>query len=109
MARIQEKYDQVYGAGRVEVSGVDDIIDGDFTAALKGVDAIIHVASPMTGRTDPETNIQVSASVSNCRPSQADCPTVCGYGNYEYSSTRLQSGDQAVLRGEQHNGVHQLG
>lgn len=59
VSKIQEKYDQVYGAGRVEVTGIDDIVEGDFTAALKGVDAIIHVASPLPGKTDAETNINV--------------------------------------------------
>ncbi|KAF8228801.1 NAD(P)-binding protein [Tricholoma matsutake] len=34
----------------LEFSQVDDLIDGDLTEALKGVSAIIHVASPTPGR-----------------------------------------------------------
>lgn len=57
VSKIQEKYDSVYGQGRIEVVGIDDIVEGDFTSALDGVDAVIHLASPLAGRTDPESNI----------------------------------------------------
>ncbi|KAF8640271.1 hypothetical protein AX16_010166 [Volvariella volvacea WC 439] len=33
----------------LELVQVDDIVSGDFTEALKGVDGVIHVASPMPG------------------------------------------------------------
>jgi hypothetical protein len=32
----QENFDKVYGQGKVEIFAIDDLIGGDFTAALKG-------------------------------------------------------------------------
>ena len=34
----------------------------DFTSALQGVDALIHVASPLPGRGDPDYTIDVSSA-----------------------------------------------
>jgi len=39
---------------RVDVVPIDDIASGDFTYALKGVGAVIHVAAPLSGRENPK-------------------------------------------------------
>lgn len=36
VSKIQETYDAAYGPGKVEITGVDDLVGGDFTEALKG-------------------------------------------------------------------------
>ncbi|KAF8640213.1 hypothetical protein AX16_010110 [Volvariella volvacea WC 439] len=41
----------------LEVVQVDDIVTGDLTDALKGVHAVIHVASPLAGRKSPEETL----------------------------------------------------
>ncbi|KAJ8489631.1 hypothetical protein ONZ51_g2814 [Trametes cubensis] len=38
----------------VEIVAADDLAFGDFTEALKGVDAVIHAAAPLFGRASPE-------------------------------------------------------
>ncbi|KAH8114399.1 NAD(P)-binding protein [Phellopilus nigrolimitatus] len=38
--------------GTVDVAAIADIVDGDFTEALKGVGAVIHAAAPLAGRQD---------------------------------------------------------
>lgn len=43
----------------VEIIEVADVAEDDFTDALKGVDAIIHTASPLPGRADMETTLKV--------------------------------------------------
>ena len=45
---------------RVEIVVADDIINGDFTDALRGASALIHVASPLPGRDETEALINVS-------------------------------------------------
>ncbi|KDQ50510.1 hypothetical protein JAAARDRAFT_63125 [Jaapia argillacea MUCL 33604] len=42
---------------RFEVAPVDDVATGDFAEALKGVEAVIHVASPISGVADAETTL----------------------------------------------------
>ncbi|KDQ50530.1 hypothetical protein JAAARDRAFT_186169 [Jaapia argillacea MUCL 33604] len=37
-----------------EVAAIDDIVNSDFTEALKDVEAVIHVASPLAGSVDAE-------------------------------------------------------
>ncbi|KAM5541060.1 hypothetical protein V8D89_005371 [Ganoderma adspersum] len=39
---------------KFEAVKIDDMVSGDFTVALKDVDAVIHVASPLAGREAPE-------------------------------------------------------
>jgi len=39
-------------AGKVEVVAVDDIATGDYTEALKGVGAILHLAAPLGGKAE---------------------------------------------------------
>ena len=46
--------------GKVEIVVVDDLIKGDFTDALRGVSALIHVASPVPGRDETKALIDVS-------------------------------------------------
>ena len=45
---------------RVEIVVADGIMDGDFTDALRGASALIHVASPLPGRDETEALINVS-------------------------------------------------
>ena len=45
---------------RVEIVVVDDLANGDFTDALRGVSALIHVASPLPGRDETRALIDVS-------------------------------------------------
>ena len=67
-----------------EAVQIDDIVAGDFTAALKGeslstfpagwfsklypsgVSAVIHLASPLAGRETPEAGLNVCSSPSLC-------------------------------------------
>ncbi|KAF9644895.1 NAD(P)-binding protein [Thelephora ganbajun] len=56
LAANQEIYQKIYGSV-VEIVAIDDIIKGDFTATLQGVDAVIHVASPLAGRGDAASTV----------------------------------------------------
>ena len=75
----QEIFQQTYGSV-VEIVAIDDLIKGDFTAALQGegshcltfdcpfttllgVDAVIHVASPQPGREVAESIIDVGVTL----------------------------------------------
>ncbi|EMD37595.1 hypothetical protein CERSUDRAFT_154320 [Gelatoporia subvermispora B] len=49
---------------RFEAVGVDDLVAGDFSAALKGVSGVIHTAAPLAGRQDPEAALQVAVEGS---------------------------------------------
>ncbi|KDQ50511.1 hypothetical protein JAAARDRAFT_41972 [Jaapia argillacea MUCL 33604] len=42
---------------RFEVTAVDDVATGDLTEALKGVEVVIHVASPLAGVADAKTTL----------------------------------------------------
>jgi len=45
----------------LEVIQVDDLVTGDLTEALKGVDAVIHVASPLPfGGAGPQENLNIA-------------------------------------------------
>ncbi|KAF8640225.1 hypothetical protein AX16_010122 [Volvariella volvacea WC 439] len=43
-----------------ELVQVDDLAGGDFTEALRGVDGVVHVASPMPGTGSPEVTLNVA-------------------------------------------------
>ncbi|RPD52972.1 NAD-P-binding protein [Lentinus tigrinus ALCF2SS1-7] len=43
-----------------EVAPLDDVATGDFTAVLQGVDAIIHLASPLAGRQSAEDGLNTA-------------------------------------------------
>jgi len=43
---------------KVEVVSIDDIVEGDYTEALRGVGAVIHAASPLAGREDVESMLK---------------------------------------------------
>jgi len=45
---------------RVDVAVADDHINGDFTDALKGVRAIIHIATPLPGRQSLQSTIDIA-------------------------------------------------
>ncbi|KAI0704263.1 NAD(P)-binding protein [Cytidiella melzeri] len=55
---VQHRY-KSYG-DKVEIVGVDDIIAGSFEEALKGVDAVIHGASPLAGKTSAEETVKAA-------------------------------------------------
>ena len=44
---------------KVDIVVVEDLITGDFTDALKGVSAVIHVATPVPGREDLKDILEV--------------------------------------------------
>ncbi|TFK26955.1 NAD(P)-binding protein [Coprinopsis marcescibilis] len=44
-------------SGNLEFVRVDDLVKGEFTDALRDVHAVIHVASPLPGRTGPDETI----------------------------------------------------
>ncbi|TFK54316.1 NAD(P)-binding protein [Heliocybe sulcata] len=55
---FQQAYEKKYpGSDSIELVVVDDIAKGDLSAALKGVDAVIHVASPLAGRASAEQTL----------------------------------------------------
>ena len=43
----------------IEIVEIADIVHGQFQDALLGVDAVIHIASPLPGRTDPQNMLNV--------------------------------------------------
>ena len=45
----------------LEIVDVPDITHSQFPEALVGVDAVIHTATPLPARVDPETMLNVSA------------------------------------------------
>ncbi|KDQ50505.1 hypothetical protein JAAARDRAFT_141870, partial [Jaapia argillacea MUCL 33604] len=45
---------------RFEVTPVDDVATSDLTEALKGVEAVIHVASPLAGVADAKTTLDTA-------------------------------------------------
>ncbi|KZT26830.1 NAD-P-binding protein [Neolentinus lepideus HHB14362 ss-1] len=55
---FQGAYKKKYpGSNSMEIVAVNDIAKGDLRAALEGVDAVIHVASPLTGRAAAEQTL----------------------------------------------------
>jgi hypothetical protein len=79
LAANQDIFQKTYGT-TVEIVAIDDLIKGDFTAALQGegshyltfgcpfttllgVDAVIHVASPQPGRENAESIIDVGTKL----------------------------------------------
>lgn len=48
-----------YGS-QITVVGVDDLINGDFTQALNGVDHVLHLASPIPGKMDAKGTIDAA-------------------------------------------------
>ena len=51
--------------GKVDVCAIADLASGDYTEALEGVGAVIHVASPAAGKDNAKAMIQVSNPVCN--------------------------------------------
>jgi len=47
-----------------EAVGVDDLIAGDLSGVLQDVTGVIHTASPLAGRQDPESALQVAVEGS---------------------------------------------
>lgn len=50
----------------VEVIDIPDIINGHFQDAFVGVDAVIHTASPLPGRADPDHMMKVRDIFETC-------------------------------------------
>jgi hypothetical protein len=44
---------------KVDIVVVEDLVKGDFTDALKGVSAVIHVATPIPGREELKDILEV--------------------------------------------------
>ena len=44
---------------KVDIVVIEDLIKGDFTDALKGVSAVIHVATPLPGREELKDILEV--------------------------------------------------
>ena len=44
---------------KVDIVVIEDLVKGDFTDALKGVFAVIHVATPIPGREEPRDTLEV--------------------------------------------------
>jgi len=63
------KFQEVYGSV-VEIFAID-LTEGDYTDALKGVDAVIHLACPLPGRVDPGLAIDSAVLGSTKIVSQA--------------------------------------
>jgi nucleoside-diphosphate-sugar epimerase len=54
---IKARYEKLGVSADVDVFGIDDLVTGDFSAALSGVDGVIHQASPIIGRADAKQTI----------------------------------------------------
>jgi len=68
-----------------EVVGIDDLVNGDFSAALKGVKAVIHVAAPLAGRTATAAealDVAISGSLNLFRQA-----ALAGVTNFAYVSS----------------------
>ncbi|KAF7793978.1 hypothetical protein EIP86_005102 [Pleurotus ostreatoroseus] len=61
---VQKWYTQ-YG-DRIEIVPLDDLIHSDYSSALRGVDAILHVAAPLAGRSATHAE-QIDAAVEGTR------------------------------------------
>jgi len=59
IVQVQAAYDKAYGS-EVEVFRVDDLATGDYTAALAGVDAVIHLAMPVATPLDAKSAIHAA-------------------------------------------------
>ena len=98
----QEIFRRAYGSV-VEIVAIDDLIKGDFTAALQGegshclifgcpftillgVDAVIHVASPLPGRGDAESIIDVGVMLIGVHQLTS---FTCGIQNAVLGSTNI--------------------
>ncbi|KLO12866.1 NAD(P)-binding protein [Schizopora paradoxa] len=53
-AKVEHMRDFCLQSDNVDIVTIEDVASGDFSEALKGVGAVIHVASPLAGREAPE-------------------------------------------------------
>lgn len=91
---------------RIDIALVHDLINGDFTEALKGVHAVIHVASALPGRQDLQATIDVSAPHSHRTISNriiltdplSHCPHSLRYPYRSLSEERSTSFDKLMPR-----------
>jgi len=56
-AALRKAYDK--HGDKVDIVVVEDLVRGDFTDALKGVSAVIHVATPTPGREELKDILEV--------------------------------------------------
>ncbi|KAF4566322.1 NAD(P)-binding domain superfamily protein [Pleurotus pulmonarius] len=61
VANLQASYAVAYNANdpqRAQVARISDLVHGVFPEVFEGIDAVIHVASPLAGREDPDSMIR---------------------------------------------------
>lgn len=61
VANLQASYAAAYNANnpqRAQVTPISDLVHGVFPEVFEGIDAVIHVASPLAGREDPDSTIR---------------------------------------------------
>ncbi|KAG9220595.1 hypothetical protein CCMSSC00406_0003694 [Pleurotus cornucopiae] len=67
VAGLQAAYDAEYntnGSDRAQVVATSDLVHGVFPEIFEGIDALIHVASPLPGREEPEALIDVAVEAT---------------------------------------------
>jgi nucleoside-diphosphate-sugar epimerase len=62
VARISKSYESFGDSGRFTTTVIDDIATSDLLQAVKGVDAIIHVASPLSNSAAPQVILDSAVS-----------------------------------------------
>ncbi|KAG9219963.1 hypothetical protein CCMSSC00406_0006876 [Pleurotus cornucopiae] len=63
VANLQASYTDAYNtedSQRVQVAPISDLVHGEFPEIFEGIDALIHVASPLAGREDPDSTIKTA-------------------------------------------------
>lgn len=70
VAALKELY-SAYPA--LEIVEVPDIAHSQFAEALAGVDAVIHTATPLPARVDPETLLNVSFGKMHSQQRRGQC------------------------------------
>ena len=81
---------------KVDIVVIDDLVRGDFTDALRGVSAVIHVATPIPGQEELKDIIEVSRLLATFRsPIYTSCPKITREG-------ALNIVRQAVAAGVKH-------
>ena len=82
----------------IKVVEISDIVHGQFQDALVGVDAVIHVASPLPGRANPQEMLNVR-SETNFETGELIILFVgCYRGLFECFTTSRESRCQEVHR-----------
>ncbi|KAF9501741.1 NAD(P)-binding protein [Pleurotus eryngii] len=67
VADLQAAYDTTYntnGSNKAQVVATSDLVHGVFPEIFEGIDALIHVASPLPGKEEPEALIDVAVEAT---------------------------------------------